>query len=88
MADLGLSTSSSNTDTVSVANEIIRGEPPVDSNRGDLESLEPPNPKKMRINEPSIESICCLEDRLTGILCCTVCLDLPTVSMFQVLRVR
>lgn len=74
MAELGLSTASSTSATVTP------GEIPED----DAETVEP-SPKKARIMGPVDNS--CLEDRLNGILCCTVCLDLPTVAMFQVVQV-
>ena len=73
MAELGLSTASSTSATVTP------GEIPED----DVETLEP-SPKKARLGGPV--DLSCLEDRLNGILCCTVCLDLPTVAMFQVIQ--
>lgn len=76
MAALGLSTSSTSTDTASVVNELAAE----DENQN--ENLEP-SPKKARLHEPASGNVC-LEERLNGILCCTVCLDLPTVAVFQV----
>lgn len=46
----------------------------------DEETMEPPTKKKCKALPEPVE----LEERLNGILCCTVCLDLPTVSMLQV----
>lgn len=69
MAELGLSTASSS-DTVT--------ELPMN----DEESLEPSS-KKPKIERFPPESVD-LEDRLNSILCCTVCLDLPNVAMYQV----
>lgn len=74
MAELGLSTASSTSETVSPGN----------MQEDDIESSEP-SPKKARISGPVGNP--CLEDRLNGILCCTVCLDLPTVAMFQVVHI-
>lgn len=47
----------------------------------DEDTMEPPTKKKCKLQSEHIE----LEERLNGILCCTVCLDLPTVSMLQVI---
>jgi len=70
MAELGLSTS---TTTASVS-EIGAGE----------ENMEP-TVKKKRLDLPQdVGAPSGLEERLNGILCCTVCLDLPNVAMFQV----
>lgn len=77
MAELGLSTSSSATDT-DTAIDLQQLLP----ENAETEGLEGPSPKKLRVSGP-IGHVC-LEERLNGILCCTVCLDLPTVAMFQV----
>lgn len=77
MAELGLSTSSSSTESVVTAeNEMMRE---------DEHDSSEPSPKKAKMQGPvGVEHSLCLEDRLNGILCCTVCLDLPTVAVFQV----
>ncbi|ELT87328.1 hypothetical protein CAPTEDRAFT_168572 [Capitella teleta] len=46
------------------------------------ESMEP-SPKKMKIDNPPATSEYKLEERLSGILCCAVCLDLPKVAVYQ-----
>lgn len=47
-------------------------------------SMEP-SAKKMKIETPTKASEFKLEDRLSGILCCAVCLDLPKVAVYQVI---
>ena len=48
------------------------------------DDIDEPNTKKARIEPLSTNSAFKLEDRLNGILCCAVCLDLPTVAVYQV----
>lgn len=48
-----------------------------------VEDSEPPK-KKAKSDVSSKLSGYNLEERLNGILCCAVCLDLPSVSVFQV----
>lgn len=43
-----------------------------------------PEKKKMKIEASSKEPDYNLEERLNGILCCTVCLDLPKSAVYQV----
>lgn len=44
-----------------------------------------PEAKKRKISKPSTdEKKYKLEDRLGGILCCAVCLDLPRAAVYQV----
>ena len=43
-----------------------------------------PEAKKQKIDHSSTKIKFKLEDRLCGILCCAVCLDLPTMSVYQV----
>lgn len=69
MTDLGLSTTSS-LDTVT---EQLHDE-------GSMEPL----PKKFKPTENVLAVRTDLEERLNSILCCTVCLDLPNVAMYQV----
>ena len=47
-----------------------------------MDVLEP-EPKKLKVEnkEQGMESK--LEDRLSGILCCAVCLDVPSLMMYQ-----
>lgn len=72
MAELGLSTASSS----DVSTDI---EPVEDS-------MEPSSKKlRMSSGKSGCDAECSgLEERLNGILCCTVCLDLPTSAMYQV----
>lgn len=48
------------------------------------ENMEPPLKKAKIKNEKKIDRLGKLEARLNDILSCTVCLDLPTKSVFQV----
>ena len=50
------------------------------------ENMEPPLKKAKIKNEKRIDRLGKLEARLNDILSCTVCLDLPTKSVFQVKR--
>lgn len=84
MAELGLSTSSSETDTASAGNELLLPANNVEDENQNESDLEP-SPKKARLQQPLVAAVC-LEERLNGILCCTVCLDLPTVAVFQVVK--
>lgn len=58
-------------------------------NAKDIPQNEPdyePEVKKQK-TEKHIEKICYkLEEKLNSILCCTVCLDLPNVAVYQVRR--
>ncbi|CAH1780567.1 unnamed protein product, partial [Owenia fusiformis] len=47
------------------------------------EESREPEAKKARIDTPSKELKYKLEERLNGILCCSVCLDLPKHSVYQ-----
>ncbi|XP_059176366.1 zinc finger TRAF-type-containing protein 1-like [Physella acuta] len=51
------------------------------ADKENVSSYEPPT-KKMKVTDVSAEGKHKLEDRLSGILCCAVCLDLPT-SCYQ-----
>lgn len=51
------------------------------------ENMEPPLKKAKIKNEKRIDRLGKLEARLNDILSCTVCLDLPTKSVFQVKRI-
>ncbi len=46
--------------------------------------VEEPEEKKPRLETKEKKKEYNLEDRLNGILCCAVCLDLPNVAVFQV----
>ena len=46
--------------------------------------VEEPEKKKQRLETGSKKKMYNLEDRLNGILCCAVCLDLPNVAVYQV----
>lgn len=46
------------------------------------EFIEPE--KKRRKLDPKFENVDKLENRLGGILCCAVCLDLPKAAVYQV----
>ncbi|KAK3086385.1 hypothetical protein FSP39_017668 [Pinctada imbricata] len=50
------------------------------SNKENMDNTYEPETKKAKIETTSKEN--CLEDRLSGILCCAVCLDLPS-TCFQ-----
>jgi len=52
--------------------------------RDDATDASEPEPKKCKYDnkDQSLESK--LEDRLSGILCCAVCLDVPGLWMYQV----
>ena len=43
-----------------------------------------PEKKKPKLDEGVKENTYKLEERLNGILCCAVCLDLPNVAVYQV----
>lgn len=47
------------------------------------EDFVEPDAKKRKIAKPADEKIHKLEDRLGGILCCAVCLDLPQAAVYQ-----
>jgi len=52
------------------------------------ENFGEPAAKKARVREPSPETtVFKLEERLSGVLSCAVCLDLPSVAIYQVLSV-
>jgi len=44
-----------------------------------------PETKKRKIDAGTATNNYKLEERLNGILCCTVCLDLPSVAVYQVM---
>ena len=46
--------------------------------------VEEPVKKKPRLENERKKKGYNLEDRLNGILCCAVCLDLPNVAVYQV----
>ena len=48
-----------------------------------METFEP-ELKKPRLENKENIPLYKLEDRLNGILCCAVCLDLPNVAVYQV----
>ncbi len=47
-------------------------------------AISEPDNKKRKIEPLAVKQGFKLEDRLNGILCCAVCLDLPTVAVYQV----
>lgn len=50
------------------------------------DALEEPLPKKIKLDaaEQKSSAVEKLEQRLGGILCCAVCLDLPKTAIYQV----
>ncbi|KAH1014555.1 hypothetical protein HUJ05_012408 [Dendroctonus ponderosae] len=48
------------------------------------EEFSEPETKKRKVCKPNDEKKHKLEDRLGGILCCAVCLDLPRAAVYQV----
>ena len=56
-----------------------------EENKENEDSSFEPEPKKLRTDDSSSALVHKLEDRLTGILCCAVCLDLPG-TCFQVIH--
>lgn len=48
------------------------------------EDFTEPDAKKRKISKPADDKTYKLEDRLGGILCCAVCLDLPRAAVYQV----
>ena len=46
--------------------------------------VEEPEKKKPKLENSGKKKGYNLEDRLNGILCCAVCLDLPNVAVYQV----
>lgn len=46
--------------------------------------VEEPEKKKPKLENDQKKKAYNLEDRLNGILCCAVCLDLPNVAVYQV----
>lgn len=55
----------------------------VEENKENVDQNFEPEPKKLRTDDSSSSIEYKLEDRLSGILCCAVCLDLPE-TCFQV----
>ena len=49
--------------------------------------LEEPQVKKPKLDTPEKQMHYKLEERLNGILCCAVCLDLPPLGVFQVCKI-
>jgi len=50
------------------------------------DNISEPEPKRCKFDtkdQPSTTLESKLEERLTGILCCAVCLDVPGLSMYQ-----
>ena len=43
-----------------------------------------PEMKKSKVEVSKVQQPYKLEERLNGILCCAVCLDLPEIAVFQV----
>ena len=70
MADVHLQTHSENIETQIVDEEN--------------NEIEEPEKKKPRLENSDKKKGYNLEDRLNGILCCAVCLDLPNVAVYQV----
>ena len=56
---------------------------PTGENKENEDKSFEPEPKKLRLDDSATILDHKLEDRLSGILCCAVCLDLPN-SCFQV----
>lgn len=54
------------------------------SNGGKGDPFVEPEKKRMRISQSGDTIKNKLEDRLGGILCCAVCLDLPKAAVYQV----
>jgi len=52
-------------------------------NRGDSMDVLEPEPKKCKFESKDQPVESKLEDRLSGILCCAVCLDVPCLWMYQ-----
>ena len=48
------------------------------------DNTDEPKAKKTKLNEKKPQISTKLEERLNGILCCTVCLDLPAKAVYQV----
>lgn len=48
------------------------------------EEFVEPDAKKRKISKPDDDKKYKLEERLGGILCCAVCLDLPRAAVYQV----
>lgn len=69
----------------SAGSAVLQSRQAADSsaNRDDAMDVREPEPKKFKYDnqEQTVESK--LEDRLTGILCCAVCLDVPCLWMYQ-----
>lgn len=62
--------------------EILAGPPPEDA-----KPFEEPEAKRRKVSGPEGEKHK-LEERLGGILCCAVCLDLPKAAVYQVSPMR
>ena len=54
------------------------------SDCADKMDIVEPEAKKRKLDVPEKEPEYKLEERLNGILCCAVCLDLPPLAVFQV----
>jgi len=52
-------------------------------NRDDVMDVLEPEPKKCKFESKDQPTESKLEDRLSGILCCAVCLDVPSLWMYQ-----
>lgn len=61
---------------------------PSSSAIGESSECDEPMKKKPRLEKPPEQDDENLEDRLNEILCCTVCLDLPTFTIYQVSSYR
>ena len=56
----------------------------ISSENAEKMDIAEPESKKRKLEAPEKESEYKLEERLNGILCCAVCLDLPPQAVFQV----
>merc|ERR1711976_1105933 len=70
MAEVGVSTEQ-------ISSEILPEIGP------EMEESEEPTPKKLKMEASSTVLEYKLEERLSGILCCAVCLDQPKVAVYQ-----
>ena len=52
--------------------------------KDDVAELLEPERKKCKLDAKDQSNEYKLEERLSGILCCAVCLDMPSISIYQV----
>jgi len=70
-------------DSVSSAAILQSRQADSSENRDDAMDVSEPESKKRKLDSIDQQPESKLEDRLSGILCCAVCLDIPCLCMYQ-----